>query len=373
MRIKRISILNEFQCTGADCSYNCCRGWKVPINHAMYMKYLNEKGLFGILLRCSIEKKNGLIAFRSTLHGCPFWGLDHLCTMQKKYGTDYMPDVCIQFPRQLYNLEFLCEETLYLACPEAARLFLVSVSEKRPFDFTESEGIANYEVNTTNDDKDFLEYLLKTRDELSSMLRGAAPSKDCAMPFDVMPFNGIAILEYGRDAQNACLTQAPLPSPLDYTSQKQYQIKSEQMNTLLFNGFYHPSLRTISPLLYSLCRRYIRKFGTLIHINPAACDRKLTELKESLYQKIPDLNYLLNRYYEYYLYTDFLDTFEDYSFSKHLLYGIAKAHMLWVFLALYAENRKELTTADIAKIIAVYERRAPQIENALKLLMKEGW
>ena len=77
---------------------------------------------------------------------------------------------------------------------------------------------------------------------------------------------------------------------------------------------------------------------------------------------------LLSRYYEYYLYTDFLDTFEDYSFSKHLLYGIAKAHMLWLFLALYAENRKQLSIDEIAKVIAVYERRAPQIEDALKKL-----
>ena len=60
--------------------------------------------------------------------------------------------------------------------------------------------------------------------------------------------------------------------------------------------------------------------------------------------------------------------FEDYSFSKHLLYGIAKAHMLWLFLALYAENKKALDTDEIAKVIAVYERRAPQIEDALKML-----
>lgn len=83
---------------------------------------------------------------------------------------------------------------------------------------------------------------------------------------------------------------------------------------------------------------------------------------------MPYLDNLLNRYYEYFLYTDFLDIFEDYSFSKHLLYGIAKAHMLWLFLALYAENRKHLGTDEIARVIAVYERRAPQIEEALKQL-----
>lgn len=356
MQIKRISILNEFQCTGADCSFNCCRGWKVPIDHDMYMKYLNEKGLLGTLLRCSIEKKEELVAFRSTPHGCPFWGFDHLCTIQKKHGTDYMPAVCIQFPRQLYNLEFFCEETLYLACPESARLFLVSAIEDKPFDFTVTEGTVDYEVNTTNNDREFLDYLLKAREELASLLKNGTR------------FDSMAIIEYGRDAQNACLAQSPLPSPLDYASGEQYQISFERMNTLFFNGFYHPSLRTISPFLYQLCKKYIRKFSTLQQMDSAAGNKKLDALKNGLYQKIPDLDNILNRYYEYYLYTDFLDTFEDYSFAKHLLYGIAKAHMLWIFLALYAENKKQLSIDEIAKIIAVYERRAPQIEDALKKL-----
>lgn len=356
MLIKRISILNEFRCTGADCTFNCCRGWKVPIDHDMYMKYLNEKGFFGTLLRCSIEKKDELVAFRSTLHGCPFWGFDHLCTMQKKHGTEYMPAICIQFPRQLYNLAFFCEETLYLACPEAARLFLMRAFENKPFEFTMCEGHVSYKVNTTNDDREFLDYLLKSRDELVSVLKNGTR------------FDSLAIVQYGRDTQNACLAQSPLPSPLEYTSKEQYQINIDKMNTLFYNGFYHPSLRTLSPFLYKLCKKYIRRFGLFRQTNSSVGNNKLTALKESLYEKIPRLDNLLNRYYEYYLYTDFLDTFEDYSFSKHLLYGIAKAHMMWLFLALYAEHKKQLSTDEIAKVIAVYERRAPQIEDALKQL-----
>ena len=40
--------------------------------------------------------------------------------------------------------------------------------------------------------------------------------------------------------------------------------------------------------------------------------------------------------------------------------------MLWVFIALYAEKRSFVTTEELARIIAVYERRAPQLEDALK-------
>jgi len=356
MQIKRISIYNEFQCVGAACSVNCCRGWKIPIDHDMYLKYLAEKGLLGTILRCSIEKKEDMATFRSTLHGCPFWGLDHLCRIQKKYGTAYMPAVCIQFPRQLYNLDFFCEETLYLACPESARLFLISALENKPFSFTVTEGDVEYEVNTTNDDKAFLDYLLLSREELISMLR------------DGTSYNNLSILDYGRDAQNACLGQKTLPSPKNYMSDLYEQIDCKKINTLLFNGFYHSSLRTISPFLYKLCKKYIHQIYYLSQANLAAADRKLVRLKEDLYQKLPNLDLLLNRYYEYYLFTNFLDIFEDYSFSKHLLYGVVKTHLFWVFLALFAANKKQITIEELAKIIAVYERRAPQMEDALKLL-----
>ncbi len=117
-----------------------------------------------------------------------------------------MPVVCIQFPRRLYNLDFFCEETLYLACPEAARLFLASAAKDRPFEFTVTDGNVSYKVNTTNDDREFLDYLLKARDELIMMLENG------------ISFDSMAILHYGQDAQNACLSQKPLPSPQDYES-----------------------------------------------------------------------------------------------------------------------------------------------------------
>ena len=354
MEIKRISIFNEFKCIAQDCPANCCRNtWKVPIDPDMYAKYRNEKGIWGLLLRCSTVKRRGVATFRSTFRGCPFWGTDHLCNMQKKHGASYMPVVCIQFPRQLYNLNFFCEETLYLACPEAARLFLASAAEDRPFEFTVTEGNASYKINTTNDDREFLDYLLKARDELIKILESG------------VSFDSMAILQYGQDAQNACLGKTPLPSPQDYESREHYQMTCEKINDWLFNGFYHPRLRTISPLLYRLCRKYIRKFGRQGRRNPGAANQKLAALQESLYRKMPDLDKLLNRYYEYYLLTNFLDIYEDYSFSKHLLFGIVKTHLLRLFIALYAVDRENINTQEIATVMAVYERRAPQIKDAL--------
>ena len=354
MKIKRISILNEFKCIAKDCPANCCRNiWEIPIDPDMYNKYLNEKGIWGLLLRYSTVKKEDMATFRNTSRGCPFWGTDHLCSIQKKHGTSYMPQVCIEFPRPLYNLNFFCEETLYLACPEAARLFLVSAAGDRPFEFTVTEGNVSYEVNTTNDDREFLDYLLKARDELIKTLENG------------VSFDSMAILHYGLDAQNACLGKTPLPSPPDYKSLEHYRMTCEKIDDWLFNDFYHPRLRTVSPLLYQLCRKYILKYSRPGRRNPGAANQKLAALLESLYGKIPDLDKLLNRYYEYYLLTNFLDIYEDYSFSKHLLFGIAKTHLLRLFIALYAEDLEKIDIQEIATVMTVYERRAPMIKATL--------
>lgn len=365
MQIRRLSICNQFKCIGAACPANCCQGWKIPLDYDTYIKYLQEKGFFGTKLRVFLRRNEDTAEFRSAFGRCPFWGSDHLCELQKKHGIEYMPAVCVQFPRQLYNLGFFCEETLYLACPEAARLFLQYVEADGPFDCIVMESEVSYEVNTTNDDEAFLNYLIKSREELAGMLRTG------------MDFSSMAILTYGQEAQNACLAGAALPSPVNYSEEcyqtsplgcvggEYYQINVREINQLLFDGFYHPNLRVTSNLLYKLCKRYIREFAMLSRINPQAADKKLSALQKGLYQKVPSLGKILNRYFEYYLLTNFLDIYEDYCFTKCLRFGIVKTKMLLLFLALYAERKDSMEMAEIAKIIAIYERRAPHIKDAL--------
>lgn len=358
MQIRRISFFDEFTCIGAECPVNCCMGWKIPVDYDVYMKYLNEKGLFGIKLRCLLKRNEETASFRSFRYRCPFWDDDHLCSIQKKRGSEYMPAVCAQFPRQLYHLGFFCEETLYLACPEAVNLFLESLYHEEPFAYRIMEGEVSYEVNTTNDDEEFLNYLVQSRSELAQMLRGG------------MRYDSMAILDYGRDARNACLAgkefRAEFPSPLSYHSDEYFQMDLKFLDKLLFGGFYHPNLRVVSPVLYRLCRKYIRKFYYYGKVNAKAAEKKLADLERDLQQKYPYLDKLLNRYYEYYLLTNFLDIYEDYSFAKCLIYGMAKTNMLRLFLALHAEKRARIESAEVAEIIAVYERRAPQMKDALK-------
>lgn len=105
--------------------------------------------------------------------------------------------------------------------------------------------------------------------------------------------------------------------------------------------------------------------------NPAAADRKLNALLERTYDYVPDFDALMISYYIYFLQKNFLDIYEDYCFLKHMLCGMAQVQMLGLFVALYCKDRRgkkkgPLPTDELALILAIYERRAPQIEDALK-------
>ena len=57
MIIKKISILKNFQCTGAACPSNCCRGWKIPIDDDAYKRYITEKGFSAFSCAAFLSKK----------------------------------------------------------------------------------------------------------------------------------------------------------------------------------------------------------------------------------------------------------------------------------------------------------------------------
>jgi lysine-N-methylase len=65
---------------------------------------------------------------------CPFLATDRLCGMQKEFGPEYLSATCSIYPRVLNSVDDELETSLYLSCPEAARLVLLNP------DSTESEG-----------------------------------------------------------------------------------------------------------------------------------------------------------------------------------------------------------------------------------------
>jgi lysine-N-methylase len=57
---------------------------------------------------------------------CPFLATDRLCGVQKEFGSEYLSATCAIYPRVLNSVDGELETSLYLSCPEAARLVLLN-------------------------------------------------------------------------------------------------------------------------------------------------------------------------------------------------------------------------------------------------------
>jgi lysine-N-methylase len=56
---------------------------------------------------------------------CPFLDAERLCGIQKRLGEEYLSETCTSYPRVRNVVNGLLEESMTMACPEAARLALL--------------------------------------------------------------------------------------------------------------------------------------------------------------------------------------------------------------------------------------------------------
>lgn len=354
----KISFFDEFKCTGKECSMNCCKGWRVPIDNDTYMKYISEKGLFGLKLQCSIQKKDGVVSFRRKEKGCPFWNKEHLCDLQINHGLEYVPKVCIEFPRRKINYGFLAEESLYLSCPAAGELFLKNLDN---LSYISTKEEVDYQSFSTNDDEKYLNELLGIRAKLIEKV-----SKKSSGLWDVFS----EIVEISQSAQMAVIEGKDLAGVIKNEDESGRHdnicIDSLWTDKILTGGFYHPLLKRNSPILYKILKTY---FNNVDKMTVEEANKWILSMKKLAYTKIENLDNILRGYYIYYLQTSFLEVFEDYSFRKNLVIGIIHVHLLELFMGIYSSNRKRqeaFTDLEIAQLICAYERRARHNEDILK-------
>ncbi len=122
----------SFHCIGSACEDSCCQGWGVYVDKATYKKYLATPALrrstSGHLQLSQPSRDNfkfALIKFKDGT-GCPFLTPNRLCGIQVQYGAEFLSKTCARYPRALVRFEGRLQRALYLSCPEAARLVLLS-------------------------------------------------------------------------------------------------------------------------------------------------------------------------------------------------------------------------------------------------------
>lgn len=127
--------VGKFQCDGKICPANCCkRDWRILIDDETFEKYSrlesSEKELTKHLEK-NPEGEGWLI--EQGENGCPFMNENCLCSLQKKFGEEYLSQTCMSYPRQLCNFGEIIERTLTPTCPLAADLILNA--QKLDFEF----------------------------------------------------------------------------------------------------------------------------------------------------------------------------------------------------------------------------------------------
>lgn len=349
MKVHELSFYSEFECLMGDCFDTCCKGWQITVDNKTYKKYLLEPGKDGRRLRAGIDKEDDQVVIKKHKGKCPFFTKEGKCGIQLTKGIEYMPDVCVVFPRFRTNYRLFSEELLFLSCPETARLFIKYADN---FYLIPVEKEIDYFPWCTNEDDEYLRDLLNIRENIIAVISDNS--------FSIKRINKI-LIEYGNDLQLSYVDFSKKPDIKEYLSlQETFSIDSYLTDKLVTGGLYHTLLRKASPFLYELFKMYFKSFDKL-DVNQA--QDYADYIVQKMHRNNPKIDTILRAYYKYYYLSEFLQVYEDYSFLKYIYMAIIHNHFFELFLALYYEKYGSLTNEEIARILMVYERRAEHNET----------
>lgn len=119
--VRKLALLDHFQCLGDKCEDTCCYGWGMqldPERKALYEKEAPE------LLDAVTTGESELIMRRdpTTDHCVKF--SDGICSIHKEKGAGFLGDACHFFPRIVRQYGDQYTMSAALSCPEVTRLTL---------------------------------------------------------------------------------------------------------------------------------------------------------------------------------------------------------------------------------------------------------
>jgi len=143
----------SFTCNGSTCKVNCCRyGWQIQIDKKTYDKYadLDEEIKNDLYknIRVISEDPFNAVMITDANGDCSYLNDNKLCSIQLRFGFEYLSNVCKSYPRTAYYIGGSVERYLELSCETAAKLILLDKSfmdfEEIELEYStlESEGLA---------------------------------------------------------------------------------------------------------------------------------------------------------------------------------------------------------------------------------------
>ena len=334
MKIHLISWLDEFKCLCGECPSNCCKGWKVPLDDDDRERFRNEKGLMGVELffATGFGRRDHINAGAGR---CFFLSRDGLCRIQKKKGSEFIPWACRHFPRFYRNYGEFEEICLDLSCVEVARLFLKHIDDMK---WIESDGEAYTGPCSSNEDGEFLGFLLRIRTEMMDAIYREfceqSSSSDMSVAKQCGNFAEV-LYSFAEEIQDrVMLEQEGAYGKISFVT--------------FFNERFQPDMKS----------RFYR-----------GGDRLEGEI-ESVFTNNPGLLPVFGMYLSYYLMQYFLRTYETYSFCRQI--GLGLCHTNHLMRKVLERARKRPLTDDVlAGVIAEYNRRYIFNEDRQEELYRE--
>ena len=356
MEIRKTSIYDSFICTAEKCPENCCRGWRVHIDDDTVQKYLEMKGVCGFMIRACMHTDDSMPYFSGRSVVCPLMTFKGLCSIQKRFGEDLMPEICRRFPRDIRNYGAFAEMHLDPACTRVSEMLLEAGSD---ITLVSSIGETGLPVYGNNDDSLFLEELVRSRSALLKLFEYDGNKTLYSLDGIFTEAMNIAFDDHekvlgiseSRRKRESGIKNLPLPASL--------------LNEMTAGSFYKDRMLLYSPYFYGLFRSYFRYFGNL---TPAKAQKKYENALERMICSHPGTVSHIFTYIRYSLEREYLTTYEDYSFIKRILDNIICANMVLLLMTVCHMRYGRLTVTDEARIISMTERRARHNESILKKL-----
>ncbi|PKM94899.1 MAG: FliB family protein [Firmicutes bacterium HGW-Firmicutes-1] len=129
------TYLKQFQCIGGTCEDSCCIGWDVDIDRLTFRQYFRTKDstmreIFKTYVYKNEDSYSEVVDYGKVRLGvsmrCPFLDPDHYCKIYRTLGESYLSNVCTSYPRVTNAVDDFYEVSLYISCPEAAKLILLN-------------------------------------------------------------------------------------------------------------------------------------------------------------------------------------------------------------------------------------------------------
>jgi len=138
VKVYQPKYYKSFRCIGNECRNNCCHHWGIDIDKDTYDKYMNldeeTKEEFSKKLTSPRSEKEGARVALDPDGNCMFLDEKGLCTIQLRFGHDFLSITCRRYPRITNIVDGAPERFLELSCEAVAKQILF---EKEFMNFTE--------------------------------------------------------------------------------------------------------------------------------------------------------------------------------------------------------------------------------------------